>query len=239
MLKVLVIDDEPQIIRALGINMKARGLSMLAAATGEEGLEMAVDKKPDVVVVDLGLPDMSGVRVIENLRRWSKVPILVLSGRSDAVHKVEALEKGADDYITKPFNIEEFFARIHAVSRRVGNGSEEPKVQIGEWEVDLAKRSITSQSSSEVTRLTPIEWQVLEILVQNAGKLVTKRQLLTSIWGKGYEKEQGYLRLYISQLRQKLEPDPAAPKYLLTETGLGYRFHATPSLHSERSQNTV
>src|ERR1700694_2112472 len=130
MLKVLVIDDEPQIIRALGINMQARGYLMIAAATGGSGLEMAAEKKPDVVVVDLGLPDMSGVQVIENLRRWSKVPILVLSGRSDAVHKVEALGKGADDYITKPFNIEEFFARIQAVTRRVRNGTEEPKVQI-------------------------------------------------------------------------------------------------------------
>ncbi len=228
MLKVLVIDDEPQIIRALGINMQARGLSMIAAATGEEGLEMAAEKRPDVVVVDLGLPDISGVKVIEGLRRWSKVPILVLSGRSDAVHKVEALGKGADDYITKPFNIEEFFARIYAVTRRVGTTAEEPTIYIGEWEVDLARRSITSQTGTKLVRLTPIEWQVLEILVQNQGKLVTKRALLNGIGGKGFEREQGYLRLYISQLRQKLEPDASAPKYFLTETGLGYRFLPNP-----------
>ena len=232
MLKVLVIDDEPQIIRALGINMQARGLSMIAAATGEEGLKMASEKKPDVVVVDLGLPDMSGVQVIENLRRWSKVPILVLSGRSDAVHKVEALNKGADDYVTKPFNIEEFFARIEAVTRRVGSSSEEPTVRIGDWDVDLARRTITNPLNFKQIRLTPIEWQVLEILLQNAGRLVTKQQLLTGIWGKGYERDQAYLRLYISQLRQKLEPDPAAPRFLLTETGLGYRFLAGGPLRS-------
>ena len=222
MLKVLVIDDEPQIIRALGINMQARGLSMIAAATGEEGLKMASEKKPDVVVVDLGLPDMSGV----------KVPILVLSGRSDAVHKVEALNKGADDYVTKPFNIEEFFARIEAVTRRVGSSSEEPTVRIGDWDVDLARRTITNPLNFKQIRLTPIEWQVLEILLQNAGRLVTKQQLLTGIWGKGYERDQAYLRLYISQLRQKLEPDPAAPRFLLTETGLGYRFLAGGPLRS-------
>lgn len=230
MVKVLVIDDESQIIRALGINMQARGYSMIAAGTGKEGLEMAAVKKPDVVVVDLGLPDMSGVEVIENLRRWSKLPILVLSGRSDAVQKVEALNKGADDYITKPFNIEEFFARIQAVTRRVGSDTEEPIVRIGVWEVDLAKRTISNPSTSTAVRLTPIEWQVLEILVQNQGKLVTKRQMLTSVWGKGFESEQGYLRLYISQLRQKLEPDPATPRYLLTEAGMGYRFRPTDPL---------
>lgn len=224
MLKVLVIDDEPQIIRALGINMQARGISMIAAATGKEGLKMAVEKKPDVVVVDLGLPDMGGVDVIDGLRRWSKVPILVLSGRSDSVHKVEALNRGADDYVTKPFNIEEFFARIRALTRRVGNVSEQPIIQIGQWEVDLARRSISNLSGSTKTHLTPTEWQVLEILIQNAGKLVTKQRLLSSIWGKGFENEQGYLRLFISQLRQKLEPNPASPQYFLTEAGMGYRF---------------
>lgn len=225
MLKVLVIDDEPQIIRALGINMQARGLLMIAAATGTEGLEMTAAKKPDVVVVDLGLPDMRGVDVIEEIRRWSKVPILVLSGRSDSVHKVEALNRGADDYVTKPFNIEEFFARIRAVTRRVESSLDQPIVHIGHWSVDIARKLISNDVDDTVTvRLTPTEWNILENLVQNEGRLVTKKQLLAGIRGQGFQKEQGYLRLYISQLRQKLEPNPAAPEYFLTETGMGYRF---------------
>lgn len=231
MLKVLVIDDEPQIIRALGFNMQARGYSMIAAATGAEGLEMANTKKPDVVIVDLGLPDMRGVDVIEAIRRWSKVPILVLSSRSDSVHKVEALNRGADDYVTKPFNIEELFARIRAVTRRVENPLEEPILTIGHWRVDLARKVISRKGVPTATvRLTPTEWHVLEILVQNKGKLVTKEQLLAGIRGTGFEKEQGYLRLYISQLRQKLEPNPASPEYLLTETGMGYRLKSGDDL---------
>lgn len=225
MLRILVVDDEPQIIRALGINMQARGFSMIAAASGAEGLEMAATKNPDVVVVDLGLPDMRGVDVIEAIRRWSRVPIIVLSGRSDSVHKVEALNKGADDYVTKPFNIEEFFARIRAVTRRVESPLDQPKVHVGLWCVDIARKVISNNADVMATvRLTPTEWHVLEILVQNEGKLVTKRALLAGIGGKGFEREQGYLRLYISQLRQKLEPNPAAPEHFLTETGMGYRF---------------
>jgi two-component system KDP operon response regulator KdpE len=224
MLKVLVIDDEPQIIKALAINMQARGLAMIAAATGKEGLEMAIEKKPDVVVVDLGLPDMGGVDVIDNLRRWSTVPIVVLSGRTDSVQKVEALNRGADDYVTKPFNVEELFARIYAVSRRVISLSDQPIIHIGQWEVDLARKCVTNPNNSAQVHLTPTEWQVLEILIQNAGKLVTKQHLLTSIWGKGFEQEQGYLRLYISQLRQKLEPNPVSPQFFITEARMGYRF---------------
>lgn len=234
MLKVLVIDDEPQIIRALGINMQARGLLMIAAASGAEGLEMVAAKTPDVVVVDLGLPDMRGVDVIEEIRRWSKVPILVLSGRSDSVYKVEALNRGADDYVTKPFNIEEFFARIRAVTRRVESPLNLPTVSIGQWSVDIARKDISCKDDEKASvRLTPTEWHVLEILVQNEGKLVTKKQLLAGIRGKGFEKEQGYLRLYISQLRQKLEPNPAAPEYFLTETGMGYRFRPNKTLLDE------
>jgi two-component system, OmpR family, KDP operon response regulator KdpE len=236
MLKVLVVDDEPQIIRALGINMQARGLSMIAAATGAEGLEMAATKNPDVVVVDLGLPDMRGVDVIEAIRRWSRVPIIVLSGRSDSVQKVEALNRGADDYVTKPFNIEEFFARIRAVTRRVESPLEQPIVHIGQWNVDIARRVITGNGDvAAKVRLTPTEWQVLEILVQNEGKLVTKQQLLAGIGGKGFEREQGYLRLYLSQLRQKLESNPASPEHFLTETGMGYRFRSNQPLSDATS----
>lgn len=236
MLKVLVVDDEPQIIRALGINMQARGLSMLAAASGAEGLEMAATKNPDVVVVDLGLPDMRGVDVIAAIRRWSKVPIIVLSGRSDSAQKVEALNRGADDYVTKPFNIEEFFARIRAVTRRVENPLEQPIVHIGSWNVDIARKLVANDNDVALTqRLTPTEWHVLEILIQNEGKLVTKQQLLAGIRGTGFEKEKGYLRLYISQLRQKLEPNPATPEHFLTETGMGYRFRSGKTLPSRLS----
>jgi two-component system KDP operon response regulator KdpE len=226
MIKVLVIDDDPQIIRALGINMQARGFSMIASATGKEGLAMAAEKLPDVVVVDLGLPDLAGVEVIDGIRRWSKVPIVVLSGRSDSAQKVEALNRGADDYVTKPFNIEEFFARIRAVTRRVESLSQLPNIVIGEWKLDLAGKSILSINGATSVHLTPTEWQLLEILILNSGKLVTKQQLLLSIWGKGFEKEQGYLRLYISQLRQKLEPNPSSPRYFLTEARMGYRFNS-------------
>lgn len=231
MLKVLVIDDEPQIIRALGINMQARGLLMVAAASGKEGLEMAATKNPDVIVVDLGLPDMRGVDVIEEIRSWSRVPIIVLSGRSESAQKVEALNRGADDYVTKPFNIEEFFARIRAVTRRVESPLEEPIVQIGSWRVDIAQKLISNDDDPAVTvRLTPTEWHVLQILIQNEGKLVTKQQLISGIRGSGFEKEEGYLRLYISQLRQKLESNPATPVHFLTETGMGYRFRSGKAL---------
>ena len=225
MLKILVIDDEPQLIKALGINMQARGLLMIAAATGKLGLEMAAAKKPDVVVVDLGLPDISGIEVISEVRRWSKVPIIVLSGRSDSVQKVEALNRGADDYVTKPFNIEEFFARIQAVSRRQEGSINQPIVKVGDWSIDLARKMISNELRPEdKMKLTPTEWQILEIFIKNDGKLITKVQLLDAIRGKGFEKDQGYLRLYISQLRQKLERIPASPVHFLTETGLGYRF---------------
>lgn len=231
MLKVLVIDDEPQIIRALGINMQARGFSMIAAGTGLGGIEMASTKNPEVVVVDLGLPDMRGVEVIEAIRRWSRVPIIVLSGRSDSAQKVEALNRGADDYVTKPFNIEEFFARIQAVTRRVESPLDQPMVSIGYWNVDIARKIISNNRDATMNvRLTPTEWHVLEILIQNEGKLVTKQQLLAGIRGEGFEKEKGYLRLYISQLRQKLEPSPATPEHFLTETGMGYRFRSGKSL---------
>lgn len=231
MLKVLVIDDEPQIIRALGINMQARGFSMIAVASGAEGIEMASTKNPDVVVVDLGLPDMRGVDVIEAIRRWSRVPIIVLSGRSDSAQKVEALNRGADDYVTKPFNIEEFFARIRAVTRRIESPLEQPIVPIGPWNVDIARKLISNDDDVTLrVRLTPTEWHVLEILIHNEGKLVTKQQLLAGIRGEGFEKEKGYLRLYISQLRQKLEPNPATPEHFLTETGMGYRFRSGKTL---------
>ena len=223
--KVLVIDDEPQIIRALAVNMQARGYEMIAAPNAAIGNAMAIEKHPDVVIVDLGLPDRDGLTVIENIRTWSNVPILVLSGRTDSSFKISALENGADDYITKPFDVEELFARIRAVSRRREEKVELRSISMGELEVDFARRSISRATSSGTPpHLTATEWKVLEVLALNRGSLVTKRKILDAGWGTNYAEENGSLRLFISQLRQKLEPNPKSPIYIITELGMGYRF---------------
>ncbi len=223
--KVLVIDDEPQIIRALAVNMQARGYEMIAAPNAAIGNAMAIEKHPDVVIVDLGLPDRDGLTVIENIRTWSNVPILVLSGRTDSSFKISALENGADDYITKPFDVEELFARIRAVSRRREEKVELRSISMGELEVDFARRSISRATSSDTPpHLTATEWKVLEVLALNRGSLVTKRKILDAGWGTNYAEENGSLRLFISQLRQKLEPNPKSPIYIITELGMGYRF---------------
>ena len=223
--KVLVIDDEPQIIRALAVNMQARGYEMIAAPNAAIGNAMAIEKHPDVVIVDLGLPDRDGLTVIESIRSWSNVPILVLSGRTDSSFKISALENGADDYITKPFDVEELFARIRAVSRRREEKVELRSISMGELEVDFARRSISRATSSGTPpHLTATEWKVLEVLALNRGSLVTKRKILDAGWGTNYAEENGSLRLFISQLRQKLEPNPKSPIYIITELGMGYRF---------------
>ena len=223
--KVLVIDDEPQIIRALAVNMQARGYEMIAAPNAAIGNAMAIEKHPDMVIVDLGLPDRDGLTVIENIRTWSNVPILVLSGRTDSSFKISALENGADDYITKPFDVEELFARIRAVSRRREEKVELRSISMGELEVDFARRSISRATSSGTPpHLTATEWKVLEVLALNRGSLVTKRKILDAGWGTNYAEENGSLRLFISQLRQKLEPNPKRPIYIITELGMGYRF---------------
>ena len=223
--KVLVIDDAPQIIRALAVNMQARGYEMIAAPDAKTGLKLAADKHPDVIIVDLGLPDRDGLSVITSVRTWSNIPILVLSGRTDSSFKIEALHNGADDYITKPFDVEELFARIKAVSRRREEKIELRTIMIGDLEIDFTRRAITRNHGTEpVPHLTATEWKVLEVLVINRGSLVTKRKILDAAWGPNYAEENGSLRLFISQLRQKLEPNPKNPTYLLTELGMGYRF---------------
>ena len=223
--KVLVIDDAPQIIRALAVNMQARGYEMIAAPDAKTGLKLAADKHPDVIIVDLGLPDRDGLSVITSVRTWSNIPILVLSGRTDSSFKIEALHNGADDYITKPFDVEELFARIKAVSRRREEKIELRTIMIGDLEIDFTRRAITRTHGTEpVPHLTATEWKVLEVLVINRGSLVTKRKILDAAWGPNYAEENGSLRLFISQLRQKLEPNPKNPTYLLTELGMGYRF---------------
>ena len=219
---VLVVDDEPQLLRTLAINLRARRYDVHTAATGAEALDLAAAHPPDVVILDLGLPDMDGTRVVAGLRAWTEVPILVLSGRSDSADKVDALDAGADDYVTKPFGMEELLARLRAMTRRAGPREESPVVQLGEVIVDLAARRVTRGGSD--VRLTPTEWHLLEVLLRHPGTLLSQRQLLTEVWGPGYETAQGNLRLYMAQLRRKLEPDPSRPRHLINEPGMGYRF---------------
>ena len=222
MTRVLVVDDEPQLLRALSINLRARKYEVHTAATGTDALETAAAHPPDLVILDLGLPDMDGTEVVSGLRGWTAVPILVLSGRSDSADKVDALDAGADDYVTKPFGMDELLARLRAVARRGAPQEDQPLVQVGEATVDLAARRVTRDGSD--VRLTPTEWHLLEVLVRHPGKLLSQRQLLQEVWGPGYETAQGNLRLYMAQLRKKLEPSPARPRHLVTEPGMGYRF---------------
>ncbi len=222
-MRVLVVDDEPQIVRALSINLRARKFEVHAAATGAAALAIAAKHPPDLVLLDLGLPDMDGTEVIGGLRGWCSAPIIVLSGRAGGPDKVDALDAGADDYVTKPFAIDELFARIRAVTRRVGATAEQPAVHIGEHTVDLAARKVLAADGAEV-RLTKTEWELLERLVRHPGALLTQRQLLTEVWGPAYDTESGYLRFHFGQLRRKLETDPGRPRHLITEPGIGYRF---------------
>ena len=230
MTRVLVVDDEPQILRALRINLRVRQYDVHVASTGTQALELAGRYPPDVVILDLGLPDLDGVEVIQGLRGWTKAPIIVLSGRADSSDKVEALDAGADDYITKPFGVEELLARMRAVVRRIGAAEDLPRIQLGDLIVDLAAKRVTPGTGGEPgdVRLTPTEWHLLEVLLRNPGKLLSRNQLLTEVWGPGYADATGNLRLYMAQLRRKLEPDPARPRWLITEPGMGYRYQPSP-----------
>jgi two-component system KDP operon response regulator KdpE len=230
MTRVLVVDDEPQILRALRINLRARQYEVSVAASGAQALEEAAAHPPDLVILDLGLPDMDGVEVIGGLRGWTAVPIIVLSGRADSADKVEALDAGADDYVTKPFGMDELLARARAAVRRTPAAEAPPRVLLGTLTVDLTAKRVTSdgggadpQRETDI-RLTPTEWHLLEVLLRNPGKLLSHRQLLTEVWGPGYDNAGGNLRLYMAQLRRKLEPDPARPRWLITEPGMGYRY---------------
>jgi two-component system KDP operon response regulator KdpE len=221
--RILVVDDEPQIVRALRINLRARSYDVDTAPDGATALRAASRHQPDLVVLDLGLPDMEGTDVIRGLRGWTTIPIIVLSGRADSGDKVDALDAGADDYITKPFGIDELLARIRAVTRRAQPAGEaQPAVTIGRYTVDLASRSITGDGPD--VRLTPTEWQLLDHLVRHPGKLLSQRSLLHDVWGPQYLTESNYLRQYMARLRRKLETDPAHPRHLVTEPGMGYRF---------------
>ncbi|GGS02610.1 response regulator [Streptomyces nojiriensis] len=226
MTRVLVVEDEPQIVRALVINLKARRYEVDAAADGASALELAAARHPDVVVLDLGLPDMDGVEVIKGLRGWTRVPILVLSARHSSDEKVEALDAGADDYVTKPFGMDELLARLRAAVRRAepaaGSGEDEVVVETDGFTVDLAAKKAVREGRD--VRLTPTEWHLLEVLVRNGGKLVSQKQLLQEVWGPSYGTETNYLRVYMAQLRRKLEADPSHPRHFITEPGMGYRF---------------
>ncbi|NKY57450.1 response regulator [Nocardia flavorosea] len=221
---VLVVDDEPQILRAMRINLSVRGYDVVTAATGAGALRAATERKPDVVVLDLGLPDIDGIEVLAGLRGWTRVPIIVLSARTDSADKVDALDAGADDYVTKPFGMDEFLARLRAALRRAADAVEpgEPVVVTDSFTVDLAAKKVI-KSGAEV-HLTPTEWGVLEMLVRNRGKLVGRQELLREVWGPAYQSETHYLRVYLAQLRRKLEVDPSHPKHLVTEPGMGHRF---------------
>ena len=229
MTRVLVVDDDAQILRALRINLTARGYDVLTAADGAGALRAAADGHPDVVVLDLGLPDLDGAEVIAGLRGWTTVPIIVLSARTDSHDKVDALDAGADDYVTKPFGMAELLARLRAAVRRAAGAQDEGDpvvVAAASFSVDVAAKRVRlgqGDGGAEV-HLTPTEWGILEQLVRNPGKLVGQRRLLHEVWGPAYGKETNYLRVYLAQLRRELEPDPSRPRHLITEPGMGYRF---------------
>ena len=223
MTRVLVVDDEPQILRALRINLRVRGYEVDTAATGGQALEAAGHHPPDLVILDLGLPDLDGVEVIGGLRGWTSAPIIVLSGRADSTDKVQALDAGADDYVTKPFGMDELLARMRAAVRRTPAAEVPPRLQLGDLVIDLAAKRVARPDGTDI-RLTPTEWHLLEALLRHPGKLMSQQQLLTEVWGPGYADATGNLRLYMTQLRRKLEPDPARPRWLLTEPGMGYRY---------------
>ncbi|MDQ7904388.1 response regulator [Phytohabitans sp. ZYX-F-186] len=230
MTRILVVDDEPQILRTLRINLRARDYEVDTAADGASALRAAAGTLPDLVVLDLGLPDMDGVDVIRGLRGRTAAPIIVLSGRAGSADKVAALDAGADDYVTKPFGVEELLARIRAATRRVTTTpARPPTVRIGRYAVNIADRLIHGDDGATV-RLTPTEWHLLEILAESPGKLVSQRRLLDQVWGPTYLKETHYLRQFMAQLRRKLEDDPAHPQHLLTEPGMGYRLHLGSTL---------
>jgi two-component system, OmpR family, KDP operon response regulator KdpE len=221
MASVLIVDDEVQILRALQINLNARGYSTVTAFTGRNALEQAAQHPVDVIILDLGLPDLDGVEVIRRLRRWNKVPIVVLSARHGSDDKIQALDAGADDYVTKPFGMDELMARLRAALRR-GSPTDVPVIETAGFTVNLAAKQVTRRGVT--VRLTPTEWNILELLARNRGALVTHEEILKQVWGPAYAEETAYLRVYLAQLRRKLEADPANPRHLLTETGLGYRF---------------
>jgi two-component system KDP operon response regulator KdpE len=224
--KVLVIDDEAAILHALRINLTARQYEVSTAADGAAGLAAMARDRPDVLILDLGLPDMDGTEVIKGVRGWTATPIIVLSAWGQESQKVAALDAGADDYVTKPFGMDELLARLRAAVRRAtpAAAEAEPVVSTADFTIDLSAKRVTLARDGSDVRLTPTEWQLLEVLARHPDRLVTQRQLLREVWGPGYLTEANYLRVYVANLRRKLEPSPSRPRYLRTEAGMGYRF---------------
>lgn len=223
-MKVLIADDDAQLVRALSVTLSARGYDVVTARDGREAIDAVITERPDLVLLDLGMPRLDGIGVLEGVRAWSQVPVLVLSGRTDSSDKVDALDAGADDYVTKPFQMDELLARLRALGRRRVVATEEtPTIAIGPLLVDLVAKQVTPAEGPAI-RLTPTEWRLLEVLVTNPDRLMTREMLLTEVWGPTHGSDSGYLRLYMAQLRRKLEPDPAHPRFLVTESGMGYRF---------------
>ena len=222
MTKILIVDDEPQIRRALEINLSIRGYDVMQASCGEDALKIAASGRPDGVILDLGLPGIGGIDVVRGVRGWSQMPIVILSVREAEAEKVEALDAGADDYVTKPFGMDELLARLRAALRRAAPSEEEATVSIGDLEIDLADRRVRRRGTD--VRLTPTEWHLIEVLAKNQGRLVTQRQLLQAVWGPAYEGNANYLRVYMAQIRRKLEQDTSHPRHFVTEPGMGYRL---------------
>ena len=224
---VLVVDDEAPMRRALETNLRARGYDVEVAATGEQALDLAARHHPDVVLLDLGLPGIDGIEVVRGLRGWTNVPIVILSARGTEPDKVAALDAGADDYVAKPFGMNELLARIRAALRRSVPAEATAKVETDHFHIDLSAKQVTTPDGTPI-RLTPTEWHMVELLARNPGKLVTPRQLLQEVWGPGFDGETNSVRVHMAHIRRKLEPEPSQPRYILTEPGLGYRFTPTP-----------
>jgi two-component system KDP operon response regulator KdpE len=236
--RILLADDDRHMVRALTITLRAHDYEVIAAADGRQALDAAAQQHPDLIVLDLGMPGLTGVEVIQAVRGWSTVPILVISGRSESSDKVDALDAGADDYVTKPFAVDELLARVRALTRRAPAADDEtPTVTFGEVSIDLAQHSATR--AGRPVRLTPTEWRLLEELVRHPGQLVTREALLTTVWGPHFTNDSGYLRLYLSQLRKKLEVEPSRPRHLLTEAGMGYRFVIDPPAERTTDNTTL
>ncbi len=226
MSRILCVDDEPHLRRTLGANLRARGYEVDLAESGERALEIATANKPDAIILDLGLPGMSGLQVIRALRHWTSVPIIVLSARDSEFDKIGALDAGADDYVAKPFGMGELLARLRASLRRATPNEETPVIVTPDFTIDLSTNRITSPAGE--VKLTPTEWHLVEVLVRNSGRLVTSKELLQTVWGPEYGNETNYLRVHIAHIRRKMEPEPSMPRYFHTESGMGYRFEPLP-----------